>query len=128
MTLLADDQPGRLGHSKHGSAFDTGMRAKPWRMAGIGNAPFPIACKSKEVQEWYDQGNALMHSFWFEEAERSFRWWNRTKLLTRFAKAGREGREFPGVWPGERSIPLRPGEPGRSRLIVANRNSFRHNA
>lgn len=62
------------GHSKHGTAFDSGMRTKPWRMEGIGTSPFPISTKNPEVQEWYDQGNALLHSFWFEEAERAFRW------------------------------------------------------
>ena len=30
---LADDRP---GHSVHGSAFDTGLRQRPWRMEGIG--------------------------------------------------------------------------------------------
>src|SRR5437868_6870792 len=68
----ADD--GIDGHSSHGSAFDSGMRTKPWKMEGIGNTPFPITCKNAEVQEWFNQGNALLHSFWFEEAERSFRW------------------------------------------------------
>ncbi|MBL8066354.1 MAG: redoxin domain-containing protein [Chthonomonadaceae bacterium] len=67
----ADDE---YGHSKHGSAFDSGMRTRPWDMTGIGNAPFPITSKNPEVQKWFDQGNALLHSFWFEEAERSFRW------------------------------------------------------
>ncbi|MBN8645181.1 MAG: redoxin domain-containing protein [Planctomycetes bacterium] len=63
-----------MGHSRHGSAFDTGLRQKPWPMAGIGEAPFPITTKSPEVQKWFDQGNALLHSFWYEEAERTFRW------------------------------------------------------
>ncbi len=67
----ADDT---MGHSKHGSAFDTGMRQKPWHMEGIGKAHFPITTKVPEVQEWFDQGNALLQSFWYEEAERSFRW------------------------------------------------------
>lgn len=67
----ADDQP---GHSSHGSAFDTGLRQRPWRMEGIGHTHFPITTKVPEVQEWFDQGNTLLHSFWFEEAERSFRW------------------------------------------------------
>jgi hypothetical protein len=62
------------GHSSHGSAFDSGMRSKPWKMEGIGDTPFPITCKNAEVQMWFNQGNALLHSFWFEEAERSFRW------------------------------------------------------
>ena len=43
-------------------------------MAGIGEAHFPITTKNPEVQKWFDQGNALLHSFWFYEAERAFRW------------------------------------------------------
>jgi len=67
----ADDS---MGHSRHGSAFDTGLRQKPWHMDGIGKAHFPITTKVPEVQEWFDQGNALLQSFWYEQAERSFRW------------------------------------------------------
>lgn len=63
-----------LGHSKHGSAFDTGPREKPWVIEGIGVAHFPITTKNPEVQMWFDQGNALLHSFWDYEAERAFRW------------------------------------------------------
>ncbi len=63
-----------MGHSRHGSAFDTGLRQKPWHMEGIGRAHFPITTTVPEVQEWFDQGNALLQSFWYEEAERSFRW------------------------------------------------------
>lgn len=66
--------PEKQGHSGHGSAFDSGMRTKPWEMPGIGTAPFPITSKHSEVQKWFNQGNVLLHSFWFEEAERSFRW------------------------------------------------------
>jgi hypothetical protein len=65
---------GRLGHSQHGDAFDTGPREKPWPMTGIGVAHFPITTRNPEVQRWFDQGNALLHSFWDYEAERSFRW------------------------------------------------------
>lgn len=63
-----------LGHSHLGSAFDSGLRTRPWKFEGLGTAPFPISTKNAEVQPWYDQGNELLHSFWFEEAERSFRW------------------------------------------------------
>ena len=66
-----DDRP---GHSAHGSAFDTGLRQKPWRMEGIGRTHLPVTTRHPAVQEWFDQGNTLLHSFWFEEAERSFRW------------------------------------------------------
>ncbi len=67
----ADDDP---GHSHHGTAFDSGLRQRPWKMEGIGHTHFPITTKVPEVQEWFDQGNTLLHSFWWEEAERSFRW------------------------------------------------------
>ena len=65
---------GKLGHSEHGAAFDTGPREKPRLMTGIGVAHFPITTSNPEVQRWFDQGNALLHSFWDYEAERSFRW------------------------------------------------------
>src|SRR5689334_14815170 len=64
----------RLGHSQHGDAFDTGPRGKPWVMTGIGSAHFPITTKVPEVQRWFDQGNALLHSFADYDAERAFRW------------------------------------------------------
>lgn len=63
-----------FGHSHLGPAFDSGLRTKPWKFEGIGKAPFPISTKNPEMQPWYDQGNVLLHNFWFEEAERSFRW------------------------------------------------------
>src|SRR5437660_1321081 len=63
---LAQDRPAqaqqtKLGHSLHGDAYDTGPREKPWIMQGIGTAHFPISCKP-ETQQWFDQGNALLHS------------------------------------------------------------------
>src|SRR5437879_1654189 len=68
------DEVYKQGHSLHGQPFDVGPREKPWPIAGIGKAPFPITTKNPEVQQWFDQGNALLHSFWYYEAERSFRW------------------------------------------------------
>ncbi|HVO97676.1 MAG TPA: redoxin domain-containing protein [Bryobacteraceae bacterium] len=64
----------KLLHSHYGDAFDTGPREKPWEMQGIGTAHFAITTKNPEVQKWFDQGNALLHSFFDYEAERSFRW------------------------------------------------------
>jgi len=72
--LFAQADPIDKAHSAHGAAFDTGPRQKPWVMEGIGVAPFPITARNPEVQQWFNQGNALLHSFWFYEAERSFRW------------------------------------------------------
>src|SRR5947207_2249403 len=62
------------GHSHQGDAFDSGPRQKPWVITGIGQAHFPITSKNPEVQKWFDQGVALLHSFWYYEAERAFRW------------------------------------------------------
>jgi peroxiredoxin/tetratricopeptide (TPR) repeat protein len=62
------------GHSQFGEAYDEGPREKPSKMTGIGSTHFPITTKNPEVQLWFDQGNTLLHSFWFYEAERAFRW------------------------------------------------------
>ena len=62
------------GHSKLGEAFDEGPRERPTKIEGIGRTTFPITTSKPEVQEWFDQGHTLLHSFWFFEAERSFRW------------------------------------------------------
>ena len=64
----------KQGHSRHGDAFDVGPREKPWAMEGIGRAHFPITTSNPEVQRWFDQGHVLLHSFWYYEAERAFRW------------------------------------------------------
>ncbi len=64
----------KQGHSHIGPAWDQGPRQKPWAMDGIAVAKFPVSTKNPEVQKWFDQGNALLHSFWYWEAERAFRW------------------------------------------------------
>src|SRR5579863_401941 len=92
----------KLGHSFHGESFDSGPREKPWKMAGIGEAHFPITTKNPEVQKWFDQGNALLHSFWYYEAERSFRWCLKLEPdnamaywgLARAAEGNERGAEF----------------------------------
>eukprot|EP01035_Chromulina_nebulosa_P045891 gene45891-62146_t len=73
-TDLSPSAKVRLGHSAHGEAFDSGPRQKPWVMPGIGHAPFPITTKNPEVQQWFNQGNVLLHSFDYYDAERAFRW------------------------------------------------------
>ncbi|MDH3628201.1 MAG: redoxin domain-containing protein [Acidobacteriota bacterium] len=70
----AQDDLSRLGHSQHGEAFDEGPRSKPWKMEGIGVSHFPISSRVPEVQMWFDQGNTLLHNYWYFEAERAFRW------------------------------------------------------
>jgi len=77
LSLLAAAQPAakyRQGHSHMGEGFNEGPRQKPWEMPGIGKVSFPITHKNAETQKWFDQGVALLHSFWYYEAERSFRW------------------------------------------------------
>ena len=64
----------KAGHSKLGEAFDEGPRERPAKMEGIGRSHFPITTSNPEVQQWFDQGHTLIHSFWFFEAERAFRW------------------------------------------------------
>src|ERR1700687_5402615 len=55
----------KAGHSMQCDAFDEGPRQKPWAMDGIGKTHFPITAKNPEVQKWFDQGNTLLHSFWY---------------------------------------------------------------
>jgi tetratricopeptide (TPR) repeat protein len=71
-------------------------------MEGIGEAHFPITTKNPEVQKWFDQGNALLHSFWYYEAERAFRWCLKLEPdnamaywgLARSAEGGDRAEEF----------------------------------
>lgn len=72
--LAQQDGVTRFGHSHRGSAFDEGPRQKPWVIEGIGKSHFPITTQNPEVQKWFDQGHTLLHSFWYFEAERAFRW------------------------------------------------------
>ena len=64
----------REGHSRLGEAFDEGPRERPSRMEGIGRSTFAITTSHPEVQDWFNQGHTLLHSYWFFEAERTFRW------------------------------------------------------
>lgn len=64
----------KAGHSKLGEAFDEGPRERPTKIEGIGHTTFAITTSKPEVQEWFNQGHTLLHSFWFFEAERAFRW------------------------------------------------------
>jgi peroxiredoxin len=61
------------GHSLHGEAFDDGPRHHAERMAGMGKVIFSVSTRSPEAQEFVNQGVAQLHSFFYFEAERSFR-------------------------------------------------------
>ncbi|MGH9937804.1 MAG: hypothetical protein ACREAM_16275, partial [Blastocatellia bacterium] len=41
-------------------------------MEGYGKVHMPIATKSEEARKFFNQGLALLHSFWFYESDRSF--------------------------------------------------------
>lgn len=69
--LGGDEKP---GHSMYGAAFDEGPRTRPKKLANIGATHFPITTSVPEVQEWFDQGHTLLHSYEYWEAERAFRW------------------------------------------------------
>jgi peroxiredoxin len=61
------------GHSLHGEAFDDGPRQKAFLMGGQGNCVFKVTTKSEEAQKFINQGVSQLHSFFYLEAERSFR-------------------------------------------------------
>lgn len=61
------------GHSIHGEVFNEGPRQRAYLMPGQGKVSFPVTTKSKEAQKFIDQGVAQIHSFFYFEAERSFR-------------------------------------------------------
>lgn len=51
----------------------TKAATKPARLQdGFGKVHMPITTKSDKAQAFFDQGLALLHSFWFYEADRSF--------------------------------------------------------
>ncbi len=60
------------GHSVHGEAFNDGPRHAAYLMPGMGKIHFPVTAKG-EAQPFIDQGVAQLHSFYYFEAERSFR-------------------------------------------------------
>jgi len=61
------------GHSLHGEAFNDGPRQKAYLMPGQGKVDFPVTTTKPEAQEFINQGVAQLHTFYYFEAERSFR-------------------------------------------------------
>ena len=61
------------GHSIHGEAFDDGPRQAAYMMPGMGKVNFPVTTDKPEAQAFVSQGVAQLHSFFYFEAERSFR-------------------------------------------------------
>src|SRR5262249_5376904 len=61
------------GHSVHGEPFNEGPRQAAYLMAGMGKSRFAVTTKQPGAQAFIDQGVAQLHSFFYFEAERSFR-------------------------------------------------------
>jgi peroxiredoxin len=61
-----------VGHSLHGETFDEGPRSAAYLMPGMGKIQFATSA-SPEAQRFISQGVAQLHSFYYFEAERSFR-------------------------------------------------------
>jgi peroxiredoxin len=61
------------GHSIHGESFNDGPRQEAHLMPGMGKAHFPATVAAPDAQAFIDQGVAQLHSFYYLEAERSFR-------------------------------------------------------
>lgn len=69
----ADPATPAAGHSIHGQAFDDGPRSRAVLLSGQGHGGFEITTRSKEAQEFFNQGVAQLHTFYYLESERSFR-------------------------------------------------------
>ncbi len=61
------------GHSVHGEAFNDGPRKSARILPGMGKIHFPATTSKPEAQAFIDQGVGQLHSFYYYEAERSFR-------------------------------------------------------
>jgi len=61
------------GHSSHGESFSEGPRRRIPLTPGCGEVSFPVTTAHAEAQQWFNQGVAQLHGFWYWEAERSFR-------------------------------------------------------
>jgi peroxiredoxin len=61
------------GHSVHGEPFNDGPRQKAYLMPGMGVSEFPVTTDKPAAQAFIQQGVAQLHTFYYFEAERSFR-------------------------------------------------------
>ena len=61
------------GHSIHGESFNDGPRRRAVLMPGMGDVQFKVTTSSPEAQAFINQGVGQLHSFFYFEAERSFR-------------------------------------------------------
>jgi peroxiredoxin len=76
LLLSQQEKPGHeipAGHSAHGDAFNEGPRQRAYLLPGQGDVAFPVSSTSAEARSFFTQGVAQLHSFYYFEAERSFR-------------------------------------------------------
>ncbi|WP_435010112.1 redoxin domain-containing protein [Tundrisphaera lichenicola] len=69
----ADPSVPAPGHSIHGEAYNDGPRRRAALIPNMGKVDFPVTTSKPEAQEFITQGVAQLHSFYYFEAERSFR-------------------------------------------------------
>jgi tetratricopeptide (TPR) repeat protein len=69
--MLATAQTHQHGPPEN-KGIDLAKLPAPQHIEGIGQAHIPITTKSPQAQEWFDQGLALQHCFWYYEEERAF--------------------------------------------------------
>ena len=69
----ADASQTAPGHSIHGEAFNEGPRQHATLLPGMGKVAFRVTTSSAAAQQYISQGVAQLHSFYYFEAERSFR-------------------------------------------------------
>jgi len=69
----ADPATPAAGHSIHGEAFDDGPRQAGSLLPGMGTTHFPVTSGCDSAKSFCNQGVAQLHSFYYFEAERSFR-------------------------------------------------------
>jgi peroxiredoxin/tetratricopeptide (TPR) repeat protein len=72
LLALALQEPA-AGHSLHGEAFNEGPRQRAYRVQGMGEVVFPATTSNPDAAAFVAQGVAQLHSFYYFEAERSFR-------------------------------------------------------
>ncbi len=71
LLLVQEEKP--AGHSVHGEAFNEGPRQRAYLIPGQGDVHFPVSASQAETQSFFTQGVAQLHTFYYFEAERSFR-------------------------------------------------------
>ncbi len=62
-----------FGHSLHGESFNEGPRQFATLLPGMGRITFTVTTVKPGAQAFINQGVAQLHSFYYFEAERSFR-------------------------------------------------------